>query len=36
MIPVEILPRIRSPDNVFYPDSRDVAILRPRIANHNL
>ena len=32
----EFLPRIRSPDNVFYPDSRDVGILRPRTTNLNL
>ena len=33
---LEILPRIRSPDNVFYPDTRDVGILRPRITNLKL
>lgn len=36
MIPVEILPRIRSPGNVFYPDSRDVGILRTQATNLNL
>lgn len=36
MLVVEILPRIRSPNNVFYPDFRDVRILRPQTASKNL